>query len=79
MFTCHLGPLLALLPNIVNHDCSPLYVSSLGLLEHLLRFGLSFELNIRNATREDTKLNAGSNHEVVNRMSKECLNSRDID
>lgn len=74
MFTCHLGPLLALLPNIVNHDCSPLYVSSLGLLKHLLRFSLSFELDIRNATREDNEVKCREQSrgckQNVNRMLK---------
>lgn len=55
-FTCHLGPLLAFFSNKVNHDGPPLYISSLGLLQHLLCFGLSFELDVGNAVTGEKRL-----------------------
>ncbi len=72
-FTCHLGPFLALLSNIVNHDGPPLYISSLGLLQHLLCFSLSFELNVGNAVKRERLLVWNKTNILPNKMLANCV------
>lgn len=55
-FTCYFGSLLALFSYKVNHDGPSLYVSSLSLLQHLLCFSLSFELDVGNAVTGEKRL-----------------------